>query len=37
MYLREGLPPRDVVDEQRADGPPVVGARDGAERLLARL
>lgn len=33
----EGLAPGDVVHEERARGPAVVGTRDGAERLLARL
>ena len=33
----EGVPPRDVVDEEGTGRATVVGARDGAERLLARL
>ena len=33
----EGVPPRDVVDEEGAGRATVVGARDGAERLLAGL
>ena len=33
----EGVPPRDVVDEEGAGRTAVVGARDGAERLLAGL
>ena len=33
----ERVPPRDVVDEQRASGAAVIGAGNRAERLLAGL
>ena len=33
----EGVPPRDVVDEEGAGRATVVGPCDGAESLLARL
>ena len=33
----EGVPPGDIVHEERSGGAPVVGARDGPERLLTRL
>lgn len=33
--MREGVAPRDVVDQERAGGAAKVGFGDGAERLLA--
>ena len=33
----EGVPPRDVVDQEGAGRAPVVGASDGPERLLTGL
>lgn len=33
--MRERVPPRDIVDEQRAGSASVVGAGDGLKRFLA--
>ena len=32
--IGKGVPPRDIVDEERADGPAIVRAHDTAVRLL---